>query len=246
MKVALVDDDRSMRENLKALLEKHAPETLVVGEASGVSEGLSLLSTVKIDVLFLDVEMKDGTGFDLLARHGQPAFDVIFVTGHDRYAIKAFRYSAIDYLLKPVDPMELSQALSKIKSEQEQGQLKRIGNLIGNWQKHESDYKIVLKDSDSVYLVAVKEIIRCQADNNYTVFFLEGDRKIMVSRTLKDYERMFENQQFFRTHQSHLINLDFFRKFDRKDGGVILMKDGAKVPLAIRKKESFLNCLAAY
>ncbi|MFK7953471.1 MAG: LytR/AlgR family response regulator transcription factor [Ekhidna sp.] len=244
MKVALIDDESPMRDNMKALLHKHVPEAQVIGEAEGVVEGLELLSSINPEVLFLDVEMKDGTGFDLISRYGKPDFQVVFVTGHDKYAIKAFKYSAIDYLLKPVDPLELKSAVEKVVRTTAIEQEQLITNFLDNNNKEAQDRNIVLKDADSVYLIAIKEIIRCQSDNNYTIFFLEDGRKLMVSRTLKEYERLFDDQPFFRTHQSHLINLSFFSKYEKREGGVVSMKDGSKIPVATRKKDVLLEILS--
>ncbi|MEM6643818.1 MAG: LytTR family DNA-binding domain-containing protein [Bacteroidota bacterium] len=243
MKVALIDDEAPMRDNMKSLLARHAPEAIILGEAGGVKEGVQLLSRLQIDLLFLDVEMKDGTGFDVLSQLDTMDFGIIFVTGHDRYAIKAFKYSAIDYLLKPVDPLEMKQAIQKAKNLNSTEQQKSIENLIGNNERRTGDRKIILKDATSVYLISIKEIVRCQADNNYTVFFLEDGKTIMVSTTLKEYERLFDDQNFFRAHQSHLINLDHFRKFDRKEGGIVVMKDGTQVPVSSRKKEQLIAAL---
>ena len=234
-----------MRENMKALLARNVPRAIVVGEASGVAEGLELLSNIEPEVLFLDVEMKNGTGFDLMARYGEPKFQVIFVTGHDRYAIKAFKYSALDYLLKPVDPMELKSAVEKVPQTDRQQHQQQLSNFLDNRDKNAEERSIVLKDADSVYLVSVKDIIRCQSDNNYTIFFLQDGRKIMVSRTLKDYERLFDDQLFFRSHQSHLINIQFFDRYDKREGGSIHMKDGSVIPLSSRKKEDFLRVLGS-
>lgn len=243
MKVALIDDESPMRDNMKALLHKHMPEAEVIGEAEGVVEGLELLATINPEVLFLDVEMKDGTGFDLISRYGNPNFQIVFVTGHDKYAIKAFKYSAIDYLLKPVDPAELKRAVEKVAETAASEQKQRINNFLENNKKEVEDRNIVLKDAESIYLVAIKEIVRCQSDNNYTIFYLEDGRKLMVSRTLKEYERLFDDQHFFRVHQSHLINLDFFSRYEKRDGGIVFMKEGSKIPVASRKKDALLETL---
>ncbi|MEM9897370.1 MAG: LytTR family DNA-binding domain-containing protein [Bacteroidota bacterium] len=243
MRVVLIDDEQSMRDNLRALLAKYLPTIEIIGEASGVASGVELLNTLSPDILFLDVEMKDGTGFDLLGQYGATSFQVIFVTGHDRYAIKAFKYSAIDYLLKPVDPAELQAAVNKVEAIETTEVQQKIDNLVANQEKSTEDRKLVLKDTESVYLIPVKEIIRCESDNNYTIFWLADGRKLMVSHTLKEYERMLDDQQFFRSHQSHLINLNYFDRYDKRDGGIIYMKDGTGVPLSTRKKDVFLEKL---
>lgn len=244
MRIVLVDDDSIIRENLKTLLSIYAPNMQVIAEADGVKAGVACIREHKPDLVLLDVEMKDGTGFDLLAFYGQLDFKVIFVTGHDAYAIRAFKISAIDYVLKPVDPDDLVAALKKAEAmgEASEQQIK-VANLVHNNRENISNQKIILKDTDTVYLVAVKDIVRCASETNYTRFFLTDGRILMVSKTLKEYDTLFEGQHFFRAHQSHLINLLHFDRFEKKDGGTIFMKDGSSLPVAVRKKDSLLSAL---
>lgn len=244
MRIVLVDDEKAVRENLKILVRRFIPEAEIVGEANGVQSGLHCLKEHQPDLLLLDVEMKDGTGFDLLALYGELSFKVIFVTGHDRFAIKAFKYSAIDYLLKPVDPFELKQSLEKahtLISTQEQ-QLK-VENLVSNRSRSQNEQKIVLKDQEAIYLIGVKDVIRCESETNYTRFYLQDGRKLTISKTLKEFDKLFEGLSFFRSHQSHLINLKYFDRFEKRDGGTIHLKDGSAVPLAVRKREALMQML---
>lgn len=245
MRTVLVDDDASVRDNLKTLLSMYASESEVIAEADGVRTGLACLRENKPDLLLLDVEMGDGTGFDLLAMYGDLDFKVIFVTGHDAYAIKAFKFSAIDYLLKPVDPEELIKAIQKAKEvlslEEQQVQ---VSTLVDNKSKSLSDQKILLKDAENVYLVEIKDIIRCESETNYTKFFLSDGRKLTISKTLKEYDSLFEDRLFFRAHQSHLINLLHFDRYEKKEGGIVHMKDGSTLPVAVRKKDSLMQALA--
>ncbi len=244
MRTVLIDDDPVVRDNLKTLLSIYAKECEVVGEADGIKTGLACLNEFEPDLLLLDVEMKDGTGFDLLALYGQLDFKVIFVTGHDTYAIRAFKYSAVDYLLKPVDPEDLLRALNKARSAiTVEEQNVSVSNLVANKGKSEAEQKILLKDAETVYLIAVKEIIRCESETNYTRFFLEDGRKLMISKTLKEYEFLFEDQPFFRTHQSHLVNLSHFDRYEKRDGGLVHLKDGSTVPVAVRKKDALMQAL---
>ncbi|WP_160118574.1 LytR/AlgR family response regulator transcription factor [Chryseotalea sanaruensis] len=244
MRIVLVDDDSIIRENLKTLLSIYAPNMQVIAEADGVKAGVACIREHKPDLVLLDVEMKDGTGFDLLAFYGQLDFKVIFVTGHDAYAIRAFKISAIDYVLKPVDPDDLVSALKKAEgmAEESEQQIK-VANLVQNNREDISNQKIILKDADTVYLVAVKDIVRCASETNYTRFFLTNGRILMVSKTLKEFDTLFEGQHFFRAHQSHLINLHHFDRFEKKDGGTIFMKDGSALPVAVRKKDSLFTAL---
>ncbi|MFY0625048.1 MAG: response regulator transcription factor [Reichenbachiella sp.] len=244
MRAVLIDDDSNVRENMRALLGIYAKHIDIVAEADGVKSGISCIKEHQPDIVFLDVEMTDGTGFDLLSLYGPPDFKVIFATGHDAFAIKAFKFSAIDYLLKPVDPDELVNAVKKAETalDKQEEQLK-ISSLVDNQNKDLSEQKILLKDAETVYLVSIQEIVRCESEANYTRFFLSDERMIMVSKTLKEYDSLFQGQGFFRAHQSHLINLVHFDRFEKKEGGIVHMKDGSILPVAVRKKDALMKAL---
>lgn len=241
MKAIIIDDQSYVRENLKLLLQEFVPEVEVLAEADGVKSGLECLKKYQPDLVFLDIEMQDGTGFDLLSLARDSTFRVIFVTGHDGYAIRAFRVAAIDYLLKPVDPDDLIEAVSKAKRQHPIQEI-QVAEAI-SIQSSKNLTQIVLSDADTVYLVKVADIIRCQSEDNYTRFFLSDGRILLISKTLKEYSEMLENSRFFRCHQSHLINLGFFDRLDKRDGGTIFLKDGSTVPLATRKKDLLLQVL---
>ncbi|WP_422361569.1 LytR/AlgR family response regulator transcription factor [Reichenbachiella sp.] len=245
MRIVLIDDNAAVRENLRLLLKIYAPESSVVGEANGVKSGLVCIKEHKPDLVLLDVEMNDGTGFDLLALYPDIDFKLIFVTGHNEYAIKAFKYSAIDYVLKPVDPDDLQSALTKaMQAHDAQEERIKVTNLVQNKSLALSERKILLKDAETVYLVLVSDVIRCESEANYTMFYLVDKRKIMVSKTLKEFDQLLEGQSFFRAHQSHLINLSHFDRYEKKEGGIIHMKDGSTLPVAVRKKEALLTALS--
>ncbi|MEP4534235.1 MAG: LytTR family DNA-binding domain-containing protein [Cyclobacteriaceae bacterium] len=244
MRIVLIDDDDIVKDNLKTLLSIYAPDAEVIGEADGVKSGIACIRQYKPDLVLLDVEMGDGTGFDLLAMYGKLDFKVIFITGHDAYAIKAIKFSAIDYLLKPVDPELLSNALTRARQAIDANEQNlKVSTLFQNQETPLLDQKIVLKDAETVYLVAIKDIIRCESQANYTWFFLADGRKIIVSKTLKEFDSLFESKYFFRAHQSHLINLLHFDRYEKKDGGIVHMKDGSELPVAVRKKDSLMSAL---
>ena len=245
MRAVLVDDDSSMRDTLKTLLHIYTPEVEIVGEASSVKDGVNTIKQLKPDLVLLDVELTDGTGFDLMSIYGEVDFKVIFVTGHDEYAIKAFKYSAIDYVLKPIDPEDLISAIKKfdLADHPQEPSLKMKALMYNQEQRSERDKKVVLRDANSIYLVDIGEIIRCQSDANYTRFHLKDGRSILVSKTLKEYDQLFKSDFFFRVHQSHLINLHHFDHFEKADGGTIYMKDGSALPVAVRKKEQLIAAL---
>ena len=244
MRIAIIDDDQVVRDNLKTLLAIYVPDHEIVCEADGVQAGLAAIKSHKPDIVLLDVEMKDGSGFDLLSIYGELDFKLIFVTGHNGFAIKAFKYSAIDYVLKPVDPEELIAAIGKAEEAIDHNfQRLQMAALTQNKKVSFDEQKILLKDAETVYLVSVKDIIRCESKANYTMFFMSDERQLVVSKTLKEYDSLFEGEFFFRAHQSHLINLLHFDRYDKRDGGVVFMKDGSTLPVAVRKKDALLAAL---
>ena len=244
MRVVLVDDEQNIRETLSALLKIYAPDIEIVGEANGVQEGISLIKSTRPDLVLLDVEMKDGTGFDLLSLYGKVDFQVIFVTGHDAFAIKAFKFSALDYVLKPIDPDDLVKAIDKARETQNsiESDLK-VSSLMQNRGEAAAKQKIVLKDANSIFVIEIKDIIRCQSENNYTRFIINDGREILVTKTLKEYDNLFSEQSFFRAHQSHLINMTHLDRYDKREGGFVVMKNGDEIPVAVRKKESLLEAI---
>ncbi|MGB0525823.1 MAG: LytR/AlgR family response regulator transcription factor [Flammeovirgaceae bacterium] len=245
MRTILIDNDASLRETLRMILEMYAPEIEILGEADGVKSGLVCIKKHQPELILLDIEMNDGTGFDLLSLCGESNFKTIFVTGHDAYAIRAFKYSAIDYILKPVEPDDLMRALDKAKQKTNH-QFEESMKVNALLQNHTNpNQKLVLSDSENVYLIAVKDIIRCQSEANYTRFYLADQREILVSKTLKEYVQLLAGTSFFRAHQSHLINLNYFDRFEKKDGGIVHMKDGSTLPVAVRRRDSLLEALKA-
>ncbi|MEQ9307195.1 MAG: LytTR family DNA-binding domain-containing protein [Marinoscillum sp.] len=243
MRAVIIDDEASLRESTQTLLSIYCPEIEIVGQADCVKAGISLIQSTDPDLAFLDVEMPDGTGFDIVHSFRERNFAVIFITGHDDYAVKAFKLSAIDYILKPIDPEELERAVNKAKASIEAGitglQMKA---LESNLSKKKVE-RIVLKDSEKIYLIGVDEIIRCESEDNYTRFYLTEKRVIMVSTTLKEYETLLGAQDFFRCHQSHLINLNYFAHYDKREGGSVKMKDGSALPVSVRKREQLMKAL---
>ncbi len=244
MKAVIIDDESNVRETTRKLLEAFVPGIIILGEADGVVEGEKLIEKVNPDLIFLDIEMTDGTGFDLLNRFPKRSFKVIFITGHNDYAIKAFKFSALDYILKPVDPDDLVRATEKVFKESDQRTSGIQQEALAENLSNKEYKKLVLRDQDSVYLVTIEEIVQCTADGNYTHFFLIDGRKITISTTLKEYEALLTPSNFFRCHQSHLINLRYFERLDKREGGIIHLKNGGMAPLATRKKEQLLERLA--
>lgn len=240
MRAIIVDDKEVMRDNLSSLLSIYAPNVSIVGEADGVRSGIDRIRTLKPDLVFLDVEMEDGTGFDMLSQLAHIDFKVIFVTGHDDHAIRAFKFSALDYLLKPVDPDDLMRAISKAEETSSNDHKLKKQTFIENEQRKDTSKRIVLNDIQNTYLIAISDIVRCEADINYTRFYLSDGREITVSKTLKHFDQLLVGYNFFRTHQSHLVNLEFFERLDKTEGGVVFLTNGHHVPVSTRKREHLL------
>ncbi len=240
MKIVLIDDEHAIREGVKTILNHYFTD-LEIREASGVAEGLSLLSSFLPDLLLLDVEMGDGTGFDLLNQLPAVAYPVVFVTAHDDYAVRAFKFSAMDYLLKPVDPEELKDTVEKAQQYKSPHQ-DQLNAFLHNWKEKQLE-RIVLSDHANINIVELQEIIRCQSVNNYTHFYLTEGREIVITKTLKHYDELLSDQGFFRVHQSHIINLQYLSKYTKRDGGEVVMKDSSTIPVSSRKKEGLLDLL---
>ena len=245
LNVVLIDDEPQARQALRSLLADCAPDFRVIAEAENVRSGLTLLRRQRPDVVFLDIQMPDGTGFDLLDQLPDPGFHLIFTTAFDHFALKAFRYHAIDYLVKPVDPDDLQPTCRRIRAQS--GQRLTAGQargLLEAFRRGKAD-KLTLSTSEGLVLLPLADIVRLEASGSYTSFFTRSGERTVVARTLKDFARLLPPEQFFRVHQSHLINLSLVRKVLREDGDFAVMEGGAKVPVARRKKEAFLRALGA-
>ncbi|MCH2199509.1 MAG: LytTR family DNA-binding domain-containing protein [Flavobacteriales bacterium] len=241
IKTIIVDDEEDARGTLRAFLRMYCPSVELIDEASGVQDGYRKIMAGEPDLVLLDIQMEDGTGFDLLEKVRNPKFQVIFCTAFDEFAIKAFKYSAIDYLLKPIDPDELIESVSKVKNSQESGE-QRIDNLLEFKKSGKSD-RITLSSQEGFTVVKLENIIRLESDSNYTNFFLTTGERILVPKSMKEFEGILPDEQFFRTHQSHIVNMEHVKKYMKEDGGYILMDDGSEVLVARRRKEEFLSFL---
>ena len=245
LKAVVIDDIENIRKKNIAIIKASCPNVSVIGQADSVASGVEVIRQLSPDIVFLDVEMPDGTGFDLLQKLKPINFKVIFITGYEDFAIRAFRFSAIDYLLKPLDAADLVDAVKKAEDSlgKEVFDMK-LSNLFSNLERPKDLQKLVLKTSDKIYSVNIQDIVNCESDKNYTTFNFINAPKLIVSTNLKEYETMLSPYNFFRTHQSHLINMAYFDHFIKADGGnTIMMKNKTSVPLSVRKKEEFLVLL---
>jgi two-component system LytT family response regulator len=239
----LIDDDKHLRKGMKSLLERHAPEMLIVGEAESVKTGIEAIEKYNPQVVFLDIHLTDGTGFDILEQvaktNGKLNSHIIFITAHEQYALKAFKFSALDFLLKPVDPEDLKKSIVKIKEVLEKNtSFEHIDLLLENIRKKVDNFKrIALSTAEGIHLFEISDIIRCESQDNYTQFFIKNHKPLLISKTLKEYEELLSEHGFERIHQSHLININYLKSYIKNDGGYVIMGDNAKLPIAQRKKE---------
>lgn len=238
IRALIVDDETANRENLAGLLHRYCPQVEVIGEAATNEEALSQITTLNPDLVFLDVRMPGGDIFTMLEQLENIRFGIIFVTAYDEYAFRAFQFNALDYLLKPVDIHKLIESVNRaadtihLKEEN-----LRMKNLVDNQKRQEQDKRIALPQDDKIDFIPIRQIIRCQAESNYTRFILESKREILVSHTLKDFEAALESCGFIRTHQSHLVNVNHILTLIKRDGGYLKMSDGSSVPISRSRRE---------
>lgn len=243
IKAIIIDDIEQARITLKKDLQTYAKDVEIIGEANGVVEGAKLLKTTRPDLLFLDIQMQDGSGFDLLDILKDIPFKIIFITASDAHAIKAFRYAAIDYLMKPVDPDELVSALKKFREQDvnESEKYKLLNESLKNSSKPHQ--RLALHTQDKIHIVNINDIIRCESNVNYTEFHFSNAKKLLVTKTLKDFDDLLSDQGFYRVHQSHLVNTKYIKEFVKSDGGYLMMTDGSSIPVSTRKRPEVMKML---
>lgn len=240
----IVDDEKKNRESLKKLLNEYCPGVNVLGEADSVNEALLFLNKQKPQLVFLDVEMPNGTGFDLLRQIEKIDFKIIFVTAHSHYAIKAIRFSAIDYLLKPVDTDDLIDAVKRASEETNTNHHVQYKGFLNNLNNTNTQ-KLAIPIKDGFAFLAPEDIIRLQADGTYTHIFTK-DEKYTGTKNIKEYEQLLADKNFFRSHNSHLINLKHVKKFSRVDGYFVQMSDSSVAEISRRKKEEFMELMSKH
>jgi len=240
MRSIIIDDEEIQRQNLGKLIMECCPELRVVGEADSLATGRDSINRLHPDLVFLDVEMPDGTGFDLLQSLPEIDFGVIFVTAFERYAMQAIRFSALDYLLKPVYEDDLIKAMNRLRTFRKFEYQQKLNILFDNRHKIR---KIALPSQDGYSFIPVDDIVRCEADGNYTWFYLRNKEKILVTTTLKEYDDLLTPHNFFRIHYSHLVNLDAILRYKRGEGGTVILEDGSEVEVSRRRKDDFLRIM---
>ncbi|QMW01088.1 LytR/AlgR family response regulator transcription factor [Spirosoma foliorum] len=256
LRAVLIDDETNAREALTNLLRLLCPEVAIVGEAKNADQGIELIQNVKPNLVFLDIQMPGKTGFDLLASFEKVDFGVIFTTAYQEFAIRAFRFSAIDYLLKPIDPDELQAAVEKSKSQVAgvspqqlqilQEHLDATQSLRLSERKKNDNQRIALPTAEGIHFVQMTDIIQCESLGSYTKFHLVKGPAIVVSRLLKEYEEILDNYYFFRVHQSNIVNLEHIKRYVKGDGGQVWMSDNTEIEVSRRRKEEFLSLLSDF
>lgn len=237
----IIDDEQAAQITLMKFLQMHCPNVNIVGTADGVEEGIKLLTSKSLDLVFLDIKMNDGTGFDLLKRLPSIGFNLVFTTAYDEYALKAFKHSAIDYLLKPIDPLELIDAVAKVSPSNTDTSAQRVDSMLELYQDNKFD-KIAIPSVDEFHFVHISDIIRCEANSNYTIIYLVSGKRIVAPKTLKEFEELLTSEGFFRVHQSHLINLSHIQQF-LKTKNKLRMSDSSEVEVSRRKKTLFMELI---
>lgn len=243
IKAIIVDDEKHGQENLAGILRVHCPDVEIAGEANSVENAISLIHKQKPDLVFLDIEMPAASGFQLLEYFKDPAFEVIFVTAYSSYAIKAIRFSAADYILKPINYNELIVAVEKVVQRiQHREENERMRELYRNLQQPDNP-RIGLPTGDRIEFIEVATIIHCKGEGNYSHIYLSDKRHLFVAKTLVEFEELLREHAFVRTHKTHLVNLRHVNAFIKNDGGLLKLSNGDEVSISRRRKDSVLEML---
>lgn len=245
IRTVLVDDEKNSIIIMQKLLEKHVPNVEVVATAQSVSEGIEVINDEKPDLVFLDISMPDGDGFEVLEKVDYKNFQVIFSTAYDQYAIRAFEVSALHYILKPVKPEDLTEAIKRFEEVSKEDDLAEKIRVLGGALK-DSLKRLALPTSNGTHYIDIEEIVRCESSNNYTTFFLTDKQKIVVSKSIQLYEQMLSKSHFCRIHNKHLVNLKFIKKYVKGRGGHVLLNDGSHVDVSDGRKKNFLEKFDQY
>ncbi len=245
MKAIIVDDEERSRKNITALLTDFCAGVEVLDAVKSVEEAMHAIKKYRPDVVFLDIQMQRETGFDLLNKIDKIDFEVIFTTAHAEYAINAIRFSAIDYLLKPIDIEELKQAVSRVEKKRKVSNIQeQFETLLYNFKSSDAgNYRLAIPFSEGMVFVNMKDILYCEAQSNYTQLYMKDGKSYLVSKTLKDYESLLIQHGFFRVHHSFLVNIKEIKQYIKGDGGYIVMNNNVQIGISQRKKDAFLKMI---
>ena len=244
IKAVIVDDELIAASTLQQMIERYMPQINQLRIATDFENAVNLINSFKPQLVFLDVVMPPKTGFEILALLKERQFEVIFTTAHNEYAVQAIRFSALDYLLKPIDAGELKAAITRFEEKHKTKTDKEAlyENLLSNLQlKEELNFKLAIPTLEKTWFISPQELVRCEGESNYTWFYLTGNRKILASRTMKEYAEILMNHHFIRIHKSHLVNKKFIDYFSNE--GAVVMKDKLKLPVSRQRKEMVLSIL---
>ncbi|MCX6235488.1 MAG: LytTR family DNA-binding domain-containing protein [Bacteroidetes bacterium] len=242
LRTVIIDDEAHARETLARLLTVHCPQVKLIGEAGSVASGLKAIRELHPQLVLLDIKMDDGSGFDLIRLCDSIDFKVIFITAYEKYAVQAFRFAAVDFLLKPVNPEELIEAVKHAETLIQDHFTTQLQALEENLRTDlRQKKKIVLKTQENVHLVEMQNITFCESDGCYTVIHTTGGEKILISKILREFDDMLSESGFYRVHKSYLINLSHIIRFEKQEGGYIILTSGEKVPVSFRKREELLE-----
>ena len=243
IKAVLIEDEVKGRNNLKNMLAQHCANVEVVGEGSSIETGLNLFSEddIEPDVAFLDISLPDGLVFNLLNQLRPVDFEIIFVTAYEKYAVKACEYSSIGYILKPIHPDALKEAVERIQMRKENQMEKRL-DIFNNFYNNPNAFKkMSISALDGIYFINIQEIMRLEAEDNYTHIFMNNGKRITASKTIKYYEDLLRPFNFYRVHKRHVINLNYIRKFVKGDGGYLIMDDEIQIEVSRRRRPAFME-----
>lgn len=244
IKTLIIDDDSFVREDIAGLLSRYFESTTtLLGEARSVETGIYTIDTLLPQLVFLDIELGDGTGFDVLTKCKHKDFDIIFITGYNEHAIKAIKVGALDYLLKPIDTNEFIEAVNKVlEVKRKNNQMERFIEIAQNYFYGTDRKRMIINTTDTIYTVSEEDIIYCKSDGNYTTFFRNGKEPIIAAKSLKQVEELLTHGTFIRCHQSYIVNRDYVVKYQKRNGVLILLND-TKIPVSSRRKDEVLSQL---
>ncbi len=242
IRAILIDDEKNSIEMLEWLLANYCPDVSILATCSSAEEGIQMIHKYQPDVVFLDIEMPKMNGFDMLEKIGNITFEIVFTTAYDHFAVRAFKYAALNYLLKPIDPDELKLTVGRLSTKKAAPGKEQMDLLFQHLlQKNNQVERIALSTNDGLLFVQTRNITYCKAESNYTQVALMDGQKILVARTLKEIDETLSGKDFFRIHNSYLVNLNHISKFVRDDGGYIIMPDGCQIGISRNKKEEFFQ-----
>ena len=245
IRTLLIDDEKSSIITLTKLLEKYAPQVFIIDTADSVESAIDCIEKHKPELIFLDINMPDGDGFEVIENTDFKNYEVIFTTAFDKYAIKAFEFAALHYLLKPIRPKELKEAIERFCDLKKEDSFKQQLEVLNDNFKNKTD-RLILPSSNGLTIIELDDIIRCESCNNYTTFFLVSNEQIVVSKSINTYEQILDDTHFSRIHNQHLVNLKYVKKYVKGRGGYVIMKNDHQVDVSEGKRKDFLNKLGEY